>query len=132
MPPVSGERAPVRRRVLIIEDEPNIIESLAWLLNREGFEVTTVLDGEAALDRVRRDRPNLVILDAMLPHRSGFDILREIRAEDETARIPVIMLTARGQARDRATAEGLGVDLFITKPFSNAHVVESARRLAAP
>ncbi|HEU0221183.1 MAG TPA: response regulator [Paracoccaceae bacterium] len=120
------------RRVLIIEDEPNIVESLAWLLNREGFEVAAEPDGEAALGRVQRERPHLVILDAMLPRRSGFDILREIRATAETARIPVIMLTARGQARDRETAEGLGVDLYITKPFSNAHVVASARRLAAP
>lgn len=119
------------RRVLIVEDEPNILESLVWLLNREGFEVVTEHDGSAAFDRVLGERPNLVILDAMLPHRNGFDILRDLRAQDATARIPVIMLTARGQARDRAAAADLGADLYITKPFSNAHVVESARRLAA-
>lgn len=119
------------RRVLIVEDEPNILESLVWLLNREGFEVVTEHDGSAAFDRVLGELPNLVILDAMLPHRNGFDILRDLRAQDATARIPVIMLTARGQARDRAAAADLGADLYITKPFSNAHVVESARRLAA-
>lgn len=119
------------RRVLIIEDEPNIIESLSWILNRDGFEVFAESSGEAALDRISRERPDLVILDAMLPERSGFDILRDIRASAETALIPVIMLTARSQARDREAAERLGVDLFIAKPFSNAHVVENARRLAA-
>ncbi|WP_118134023.1 response regulator transcription factor [Oceanicella sp. SM1341] len=119
------------RRVLIIEDEPNIIESLAWLLGREGFDVTSEQDGGAALDRIARETPDLVILDVMLPHCDGFEILRAIRAGKDTARTPVIMLTARGQARDRETAEKLGVDLFITKPFLNSHVVESARRLAA-
>ncbi|QDL91846.1 response regulator [Paroceanicella profunda] len=119
------------RRVLIIEDEPNIIESLAWLLGREGFDVTSEQDGAAALDRIAREAPDLVILDVMLPQCDGFEILRAIRAGKTTARTPVIMLTARGQARDRDTAEKLGVDLFITKPFLNSHVVESARRLAA-
>lgn len=116
--------------MLIIEDEPNILESLVWLLRREGFEVATETDGGAAVERVGRERPDLLILDAMLPHRDGFEILRELRAGAATARLPVIMLTARGQQRDRATAEGLGVDLFITKPFANADIVASARRLA--
>lgn len=119
------------RRVLIIEDEPNIVESLSWILNRDGFEVLSEGCGRAALDRIARERPDLVILDAMLPERSGFEILRDIRAGRETARLPVIMLTARSQARDREAAETLGADLFIAKPFSNAHVVESARRLAS-
>ncbi|GIX14453.1 MAG: response regulator [Paracoccaceae bacterium] len=118
------------RRVLIVEDEPNIVESLSWILGRAGFEVLVESDGAAALARIAGETPDLVILDAMLPGRSGFEILRDLRAGAATARIPVIMLTARSQARDREMAEKLGVDLFIAKPFSNAHVVETARRLA--
>ncbi|MEM9050395.1 MAG: response regulator [Pseudomonadota bacterium] len=118
------------RRVLIIEDEPNIAESLTWILQRGGFDVVTEPNGGAALERVSAERPDLIILDAMLPERSGFDILRDIRARADMAAVPVIMLTAKSQTHDRETAETLGVDLFIAKPFSNAHVVESARRLA--
>ncbi|RMF38476.1 MAG: response regulator [Alphaproteobacteria bacterium] len=118
-------------RVLIVEDEPNIVESLSWILSREGFQVQTVGDGAAALRRIVAMKPDLVILDAMLPGRSGFEILRDIRADAAIAATPVIMLTARSQAHDREAARQLGADLFIAKPFSNADVVESARRLTA-
>lgn len=118
------------RRVLIIEDEPNIIESLSWLLGRDGFEVVSEQDGGAALSAIDRDRPDLVILDAMLPQRDGFEILRDIRSRPALSDLPVLMLTARSQTRDRQIAEALGVDQFMTKPFLNSDLVETARRLA--
>jgi len=119
----------VVRTVLIVEDEPNIADALRFLLTREGFDVSVERDGAKAMDRLRDMAADLVILDVMLPNRSGFDILRDMRAGTGT-RTPVLMLTAKGQAQDRQTAEALGVTAFMTKPFSNAEVVETVRGLA--
>jgi DNA-binding response OmpR family regulator len=90
------------RRVLLIEDEPNIIEAISFILSKDGWTVHTHADGETAVDRVREGAPDLVILDVMLPGRSGFDILRDLREGAGTAAdLPILMLTARGQQRDR-------------------------------
>ncbi|MBI1416498.1 MAG: response regulator [Limimaricola sp.] len=118
------------KRVLLIEDEPNIIEAISFILSRDGWTVHTQSDGVTALDRVRALPPDLVILDVMLPGKSGFDILREMRADATTAAMPVLMLTARGQERDRDLALKLGVTRFMTKPFSNAEVLEAVRTMA--
>ena len=118
------------RRVLLIEDEPNIIEALRFILNRDGWAVDTHSDGRTALGAVERRRPDLIILDVMLPNRSGFDILADLRADPRTAGIPVLMLTARGQKDDRETALRMGASMFMTKPFSNAEVLASVRDLA--
>jgi DNA-binding response OmpR family regulator len=120
------------QRVLLIEDEPNIIEAISFILSREGFTVHVHADGATAVARLRRHVPQVVILDAMLPGRSGFDILREIRSDPALATLPVMMLTARSQERDRALAQELGVTRFMTKPFANAEVVEAIRALAGP
>ncbi len=118
------------RRVLLIEDEPNIIEALSFILTRDGWTVHTHSDGATAAAKVRSGTPEVVVLDAMLPGRSGFDILRDLRADPTTALIPVLMLTARGQERDRDLALRLGATQFMTKPFANAEVVAEVRRLA--
>lgn len=116
------------QKVLIVEDEPNIADALRFLLTHEGFDVTVESDGARALERVTSIGADVVILDVMLPNRSGFDILRDLRSASGTP--PVLMLTAKGQAQDRRTAEELGANVFMTKPFSNAEVVETVRRLA--
>ncbi len=116
-------------RVLIAEDEPNIVESLSFVLGREGFEVSAVLDGEAALEKLRSERPDVLILDVMLPRLNGFEVLKQAKADPSLRAIPVVVLTAKGQAHDRRMAEGLGVDGFMTKPFSNREIVEMVRRL---
>lgn len=118
------------KHVLIAEDEPHIVESLSFILSREGFEVTSAADGEAAFQSLSDNRPDLMILDVMLPKMNGFDVLRQVRAHPRLHTLPVIMLTAKGQAQDRRTAESIGANAFITKPFSNKDVVESVRRLA--
>lgn len=115
--------------VLLIEDEQNIIEAIRFLLSREGWRVDTHNNGTDAVDVVRELNPDLVVLDVMLPGRSGFDILEDLRAQDETADLPVLMLTARGQSRDREMAEKAGVSRFMTKPFSNAEVLTAVRDL---
>ncbi len=117
-------------RVLLIEDEPNIIEAIRFILSRDGWRVDTHSDGATALRAVAERRPDIVILDVMLPNRSGFDILRDLRDSPETEDLPVLMLTARGQKADRELAERRGVSLFMTKPFSNSEVLASVRELA--
>ncbi|HBS49266.1 MAG TPA: two-component system response regulator [Rhodobacteraceae bacterium] len=121
----------MNRRVLLIEDEPNILEAIRFLLTREGWQVETHSDGTDAVEVVRQAGPDLVILDMMLPGRSGMDILRDLRGIDALARLPVLMLTARGQSRDRDMAEKAGVSRFMTKPFSNAEVLTAVRDLLA-
>lgn len=117
------------RHVLIVEDEENIVESLSFLLKREGFQVTSVLDGAQAMERIGAGRPDLLILDVMLPGVDGFEILRTIRSQPEIADLPVVMLTARMQQQDRRLAEEIGVNAFVTKPFSNANVVSIVKDL---
>lgn len=117
-------------RVLLIEDEPNIIEAIRFILSRDGWTVDVHSDGATALEAVAQRGPDLVILDVMLPNRSGYDILADIRAGAETASLPVLMLTARGQAKDREMAERVGASRFMTKPFSNSEVLASVRELA--
>lgn len=118
-------------RVLLIEDEPNIIEAINFILSREGYDVVTHANGHDAMDAVRDRAPNMIILDVMLPGRSGFEILEDIRADQAFADTPVLMLTARGQTRDRELAEKLGVSKFMTKPFANSEVLETVRTLTA-
>lgn len=115
--------------VLIAEDEPSILESLDFILRRAGWSIQSVTDGDAALSAVRQSRPRIVVLDVMLPKRSGFEVLKQIRADAATRALPVLVLTAKGQAQDRRTAEELGADSFITKPYANVDVVKEVRRL---
>ena len=117
------------KRILIVEDEPNIVESLSFLLTREGFLVASEKDGAEALAKVRAYLPDLVILDVMLPNRSGFDILRELKTIGPLPK--VLMLTAKGQARDRSAAEELSVDRFMTKPFANAEIIRAVKEMLA-
>jgi DNA-binding response OmpR family regulator len=119
-----------RARILIVEDETNIAESLSFILRRADFDVATVGDGAEALDRLRRERFAAIILDIMLPGMNGFDVLRAMRADRALAALPVIVLTAKGQANDRKMAEAIGASAFITKPFSNAEIVDCVSRLA--
>lgn len=117
------------KTVLLIEDEPNIIEAISFILSRDGWRVATHSNGVDAVTAVGARKPDLVILDVMLPGRSGYDILRDLRAAEDTADLPVLMLTARGQTKDREMAETLGASRFMAKPFSNADVLEAVRDL---
>jgi two-component system OmpR family response regulator len=115
--------------VLIAEDEPSILESLDFIIRRAGWNIESVTDGEAALDQVRRLQPRMLVLDVMLPKRSGFDVLKQLRADAATEALPVLILTAKGQQQDRRIAEELGADAFVTKPYSNAEVVRAVAQL---
>jgi DNA-binding response OmpR family regulator len=117
------------KSVLLIEDEPNIIEAIRFLLEREGFDVSEHSNGTTAHDQIQSLKPDLVVLDLMLPGKSGLQILEEIRANAATAPLPVLMLTAKGQRRDREAAVNAGVSKFITKPFSNDDIVAAVKTL---
>ena len=119
----------MHHHVLLLEDEPNIIEAIRFILRRDGWQVSCHSDGATAVDTVTRLEPDVVVLDVMLPNRNGFDILRDLRAQKATAELPVLMLTAKGQAKDRERAEDLGVSAFMTKPFANAEVIDRLRSL---
>lgn len=119
------------RHVVLIEDEPNITEAIRFLLTRDGWSVDAHTDGATAVEVIQDADPDLVILDLMLPGKSGLEIVRELRAQEDMQALPVLMLTARGQMRDREMAEKAGVTRFMTKPFSNAEVLTAVRDLHA-
>ena len=115
--------------VLLIEDEPNIAEAIRFILTRDGWSVSTLDDGAAAVAAVHDQRPDIVILDLMLPGLSGLEIVETLRADPATQSLPVLMLTAKGAGREREAAERAGVSRFMTKPFSNADILASVRAL---
>jgi len=117
----------VKKSVVIIEDEPFIIEALTFLLENEGLDVKSISDGAKAIDFIVKSKPNLVILDIMLPNVSGMKILEDIRKMNEISHLPVLMLTAKGQKKDRRAAEEAGVSKFMTKPFDNQELIEHVK-----
>lgn len=119
----------VNEHILIAEDEPYIVESLSFVLGQAGYRVASESDGALVIDTVRRALPRLVILDLMLPNRNGLQILKDLKNDPGLKHIPVLILTAKGQTQDRATADQLGADAFITKPFSNREVLDCVGHL---
>jgi CheY-like chemotaxis protein len=115
--------------VLVVDDEPNILETLSFVLEMEGFRVATAEDGEQALARVAALHPPVVVLDAMMPRRDGFDVCRTIKADPGLAGVHVVMLTAMGQKADRERALAAGADHFMTKPFDEEELLALLRRL---
>ncbi|MCF6443711.1 response regulator [Nereida sp. MMG024] len=119
----------MQAKVLLIEDEPNISEALTFVLARDGHDVRTHSDGLTALDAIKDYGPDIIVLDVMLPNRSGFDILADLRASDFAPQTPVLMLTARGQKKDRDMAIDAGASRFMTKPFANDDVRQAINAL---
>jgi len=118
-------------RVLIVDDEPNIVTSLEYLISRSGYEVVTAPDGEAALEVVESFVPDVVLLDVMMPRRSGYEVCQQIRERPEWRHIKIVMLSAKG--RESAVTKGLalGADAYVTKPFSSRELVAKIRELIA-
>ncbi|HDZ46897.1 hypothetical protein LCGC14_0119960 [marine sediment metagenome] len=116
-------------KVLVVDDEPNIVLSLEFLMEQAGFEVVTAEDGEQALARVDDTQPDLLLLDISLPGISGFDVLERLRSQEATAQLPIIMLTAHGRDVEREKGMALGADDYITKPFSTQSLVEKVKAL---
>ena len=118
-------------KVLIADDEPNIVISLEYLMKREGYEVHVARDGEEALAALRRLRPALVLLDVMMPRKSGYEVLAAVRADETLSGLKVLMLTAKGRDTDVAQGLGLGADAYMTKPFSTQALAAKVRELLA-
>jgi DNA-binding response OmpR family regulator len=117
------------KRILIVDDEPNIVISLEFLMKREGFETEIAADGEAALEALARNRPDLVVLDVMLPKMNGFEVCRQIRSSPDSRDLKILMLTAKGRETEVARGLGLGADAYVTKPFSTKDLVAQIKRL---
>ncbi len=113
--------------LLIVEDESALVELLRYNFEKEGFKVTTAMDGEAALVAVDEARPDLVVLDWMLPHVSGLEVCRQLRRKPETRDLPIIMLTARGEESDRVRGLEVGADDYVAKPFSPSELIARVR-----
>lgn len=114
-------------KILIADDEPNILISLEYLMKREGFEVHLARDGLEALAALQRERPDLVLLDVMMPHKTGFEVCQALRADEGLANTLVLMLTAKGRETDVAKGMGVGADGYMTKPFSTKELVQRVR-----
>lgn len=120
------------KKVLVADDEPNIVISLEYLMKREGYAVQVARDGEEALEAVRRDRPDLVLLDVMMPRRTGFEVCQAIRADEALQGTRILLLTARGRDTDIAKGMALGADAYMTKPFSTHELVQKVAELLEP
>lgn len=119
------------KKILVADDEPNIVIALEYLLKRGGYEVHVARDGDEALKLVESENPDLVLLDIMMPQRSGYEVSRKIRERSDWKHIKVVMLSAKG--RDAEVAKGLaaGADLYVTKPFSTRELVDQINELLA-
>lgn len=118
-------------RILIADDEPNILISLEYLMKREGYEVLLARDGQEALDLLRAHAPRLLLLDVMMPRKSGFEVCQELRADDAVKDTLVLMLTAKGRDTDLAKGMGVGADAYMTKPFSTKELVRKVAEMLA-
>lgn len=115
--------------ILIADDEPNILVSLEFLMKREGYTVLLARDGQEALDLLRSERPRLVLLDVMMPRKTGFEVCQEVRHDDALKDTLILMLTAKGRETDIVKGLALGADAYMTKPFSTRELVQKVREL---
>ncbi|MFM2354973.1 MAG: hypothetical protein RLZZ528_709 [Pseudomonadota bacterium] len=121
--------AHAQKRVLVVEDEDNIAIALDYLLTREGYRHERVASGDAALGRIRASRPDLVLLDVMLPGASGYDICEGVRRDPALSGVRILMMTARGSVVERRRGIELGADGFIAKPFELKALRDEVRRI---
>jgi DNA-binding response OmpR family regulator len=117
------------RKILIADDEPNIVTALEFLLSRNGYEVLIARNGDAALDLVEKHKPDLVLLDVMMPVKSGYEVCQRMRERAELRQIKIIMLTAKGRDVEMSKGLSVGADLYITKPFSTQELVQKINAL---
>jgi DNA-binding response OmpR family regulator len=115
--------------ILIADDEPNILISLEFLMRREGYTVRVARDGQEAMDAMLAQQPDLVLLDVMMPRKTGFDVCREVRAHGTLKDTPILMLTAKGRDTDVAQGLSLGANAYMTKPFSTKELVDKVREI---
>ena len=116
-------------KILVADDEPNIVISLEYLLKREGYTVVVARDGQEALDAIAREKPELVLLDVMMPKKTGFEVCQEVRANEALQGVKILMLTAKGRDTDMAKGTALGADAYMTKPFATRDLVQKVAQM---
>lgn len=116
-------------KILIVDDEPNIVISLEFLMKKEGFEIAVAADGDEALAKVGSFAPDLVLLDVMMPKKSGYEVCEALRADPARAGLKIVMLTAKGRDTEVAKGLAIGADAYVTKPFSTKDLVARVREL---
>ena len=119
----------MNKKILIADDEQNIVISLEFLMKREGFEVLVANDGEEAIRRIRADQPDLVLLDVMMPKKSGFEVCQEVKSDPALGAVRILMLTAKGREMEITKGLAMGADAYMTKPFSTRELVTKVKSL---
>lgn len=117
------------QKILIADDEQNIVISLEFLMKREGFQVSVANDGEEALAKIRSERPDLVLLDVMMPRKTGFEVCQAVKADAQLQGIKILMLTAKGRDTEVAKGLAMGADAYMTKPFATRDLVAKVKSL---
>ncbi len=118
-----------KRRILLVDDEPNIVKIISRRLMAEGFEVSVAMDGIIALEKARAEKPNLILLDVMLPKLSGYDVCRQLKQDMRYKNIPIIMLTALAHESDEEFGLEVGADAYIRKPFKAQQLLQKIEEL---
>ena len=116
-------------KILVADDEPNIVISLEYLLKREGYTVVIARDGQEALEAISRELSDLVLLDVMMPKKTGFEVCQEVRANDALKGVKILMLTAKGRDTDLAKGTAMGADAYMTKPFSTRDLAQKVAEM---
>ena len=116
-------------KILIADDEQNIVISLEFLMKREGFQVTVANDGEEALARIREGAPDLVLLDVMMPRKTGFEVCQAVKSDPALQSVKILMLTAKGRDTEVAKGLAIGADAYVTKPFSTKDLVAKVKSM---
>jgi DNA-binding response OmpR family regulator len=126
----NNEAPPTQeRKILIVDDEPHVIRSLTFVLEKEGYNVSSATNGEEAMAKVQESKPRLILLDVMMPKKNGYEVCQEVKNNSSLSDIHVIMLTAKGQEADREKGMSAGADEFMTKPFSLKAVVDKVKEI---
>lgn len=125
----NGAPANHGRKILVVDDEPNVIRSLTFVLEKEGYDVSSATNGEEAMLKIRESKPNLMLLDVMMPKKNGYEVCQEVKGNSGLSDIHIIMLTAKGQQADREKGLNAGADEFMTKPFSLMAIVDKVKEI---
>ena len=119
------------KRILIVEDDPSVLRAISHMLEKEGYSVLTAMNGLEGLKKAKEENPDLLVLDVMLPGIDGFEICHRLRAESQTAKLPILMLSAKGQAADRSTGLEVGANEYLTKPVERTVLLSKIEALLA-
>ena len=120
------------KKILLVDDEPSMVQLVRRRLEEEGYQVVIAVDGQEAVDKARTERPDLIVLDVMLPKLMGFSVCARLKTDPQYARIPIILLTAKSQTKDEELGRTAGADAYIRKPFESKELLAAIARLLAP